>query len=878
MLDELRVSPDEGLSRAEAKNRFRETGGNRLRETKKRSALAILASQFKSLVILILIVASAVSFAFGKWIEGVAISIAVLINTVIGFLTELKAVRMMEALRELSTVKTKVIRGGEIKEVPAKEVVPGDIVMVESGDMVTADIRLIEANKLQSDESSLTGESVPVGKTTDVIEGDVPLAERKNMLFKGTTLTRGSGRGVVVSTGTETELGKISSLVEEAEEEITPLEKRLNRLGNRLIWVTIGIAVLVAASGIAAGRELLLMVETSIALAVAAIPEGLPIVATLSLARGMWRMARRNALINRLSSVETLGSTNIIFTDKTGTLTENRISVSHIILENNDIVMQRPDTDDTATERDDKIDIKKDPALNQLIKVSVLCNNATLEKQEDEGIRDGTGDPLEIALLDSGERLGIRRDDLITKFPEVREEAFDPEKKMMATYHKENAHYFIAVKGAPEAVLEVSNRVMEDTSEHEMTDEDRDRWKERNRKLAEEGLRILACAMKSVNNREGEPYQDLTFLGLVGMLDPPRKDMKQVIHSCRKAGIRVVMVTGDQPATAKKIAEVIGISENTDAEVVMGTDLADPEKLYADERNRLIEAQIFARVSPEQKLNIIKLHQQNGAIVAMTGDGVNDAPALKKADIGIAMGKRGTQVAREAADMVLKDDSFSTITVAIEHGRIIFKNIRRFVLYLLSCHVSEILAVSVAALLNAPLPVLPLQILYLNVVTDVFPALALGLGKGDPGIMKMPPRDPREPILARVHWQSIAGYGILMALAVLGSLALAFYWIHAGSGQAVTISFLTLGFTSLLHVFNLRDPGSGLIFNDIMKNHFVWEAIGIGTILLLAAVYMPGLSSILNTEHPGLNGWLIIMSMSFLPLIAGQVFKIIKTK
>jgi Ca2+-transporting ATPase len=382
--------------------------------------------------------------------------------------------------------------------------------------------------------------------------------------------------------------------------------------------------------------------------------------------------------------------------------------------------------------------------------------------------------------------------------------------------------------------------------------------------------------MKTVDGKEAEPYQDLTFLGLVGMFDPPRKDMEKVIESCQEAGIRVVMVTGDQPETAKKIAELLGITTDSDTKAVLGSDLTDPENISEEELDHLIQAQLFARVSPEQKLNIIKVHQDNNSIVAMTGDGVNDAPALKKADIGVAMGKRGTQVAREAADMVLKDDAFSTILVAIEHGRIIFKNIRRFVVYLLSIHVSEILAVSLAALLQAPLPVLPLQILYLNLVTDIFPALALGLGKGDPVVMKMPPRDPTEPILTNAHWMSVAGYGILMGFAVLGSLAIALYWLQTEIDQAVTISFLTLGFTSLLHVFNMRDAHEGLILNDVTKNHFVWEALAIGTILLLVAIWLPGLSAVLKTASPGFKGWLIIGSMSLLPIIIVQIYKMIR--
>jgi len=876
VLDDLHVSADKGLNAAEVRRRRRRYGPNRLREAKAKSPWLILAEQFKSLMTVLLAVAAALSFAFGDWVEGLAILAVIVINAGIGFFTELRAVRSMEALYRLSRVNAKVRRAGRLQEILADELVPGDIVVFEGGDVISADLRLIEVSKLQADESALTGESLPVSKSVEPLEGETPLAERTNMLFKGTAVTRGSGESVVVATGMNTELGQIASMVEEAEEKSTPLEKRLDQLGHKLIWVTLGLVALVAITGILAGKEMFLMIETSIALAVAAVPEGLPIVATIALARGMWRMARRNALINRLSAVETLGATNIICTDKTGTLTENRMMVSEILLDSGKIMFGGEETIG-------KYEIGKngehpDPSNNAILRealgIAVLCNNASFHGEEVNGAKEAIGDPLEVALLVAGAKVGIHRNQLLEKMPEVREEAFDSDVKMMATFHQDNNRYWVAVKGAPESVLGACSRIWTHQGDRQMGDEDHKWWVGHNDQMAEEGFRVLALAAKHVANVEASPYEELTFFGLLGLLDPPRRDVRQAITSCREAGMRVIMVTGDQPRTARNVAQAVGLIDDTGAATIIhGKDLRSPDELPQEERLRLLQAPIFARVNPKQKLDLIGLHQGNGSIVAMTGDGVNDAPALKKADIGVAMGKRGTQVAREAADMILKDDAFSTIVAAIEQGRVIFGNIRKFVLYLISCNVSEITAVSLAALVNAPLPILPLQILFLNLVTDVFPALALGVGEGDPAIMKDRPRDPEEPILTRQHWFAIGGYSLSITLAVLGALALALTWLDMGERQAVTISFLTLALAQLWHVFNMRDRGSGFVRNEITSNPFVWGALFLCVGLLLLAVYVPVLAGVLKLADPGARGWVLAIGMSLIPWMIGQILK-----
>lgn len=878
VLDELDVSRD-GLNGEEVKQRRERYGPNQLREAQRKSAWEILIEQFKSLVVILLVVAAIVSFAFGDIIEGIAITVVIFINAGIGFSTELSAVRSMEALQKMSDVSAKVRREGEIREVSANKLVPGDIIVVGGGDIVTADARLIEASKLQTNESALTGESVPVSKQVEPLGEEVPLAERANMIYKGTSVTRGSGEAVIVATGMDTELGQISSLVEEAEDEVTPLEKRLDDLGRKLVQVVLVIAAIVAGVGILAGKEAFTMVETAIALAVASVPEGLPIVATIALARGMRRMAERNALINQLSSVETLGATSVILTDKTGTLTENQMTVSRYAFASGEVEVSGEglELEGDFSKDGSEIDPTDRETLELALRVGVLCNNAVLSinnnAENDDQNNQAVGDPLEIALLVAGAKAGLRRAELLEEYPEAREVAFDTETKMMATYNDEDGRYRVSIKGAPSAVLNVSTTLMEDGQKKDMTEEMRQQWQGKTDQLAGDGLRMLALATKIVDSTDDEPYKELTFLGLVGLLDPPREEVRPVIQACKDAGINVVMVTGDQPVTARNVAKAVGLIDADDAKVIHGSDLKDPDELDEEGRRELLETPIFARVNPKQKLNLIEAHQDAGAIVAMTGDGVNDAPALKKAEIGVAMGRRGTQVAREASDMVLKDDAFSTIVTAVRQGRVIFDNIRKFVLYLLSCNISEVLVVALASIANMPLPIRPLQILFLNLVTDVFPALALGVGEGGAGIMERSPRDSDEPVLARRHWTAIAGYGAVITVAVLAAFILALNSLAMDTKRAVTVSFLTLAFAQLWNVFNMRGRTANLFDNEITRNPYIWGALVLCILLLLAAVYVPVLADVMGIVDPGLKGWALVLGMSVIPLIVGQIFK-----
>lgn len=857
----LEVDPRRGLDQEEVSRRLRVFGPNLLREAETRPLSEIIVDQFESLVVLLLAAAAALSFLFGGVLEGIAIVVVLVLNAAIGTAAEYRAVTSMEALREMRELDAAVRRNGDVSKAPARDLVPGDVVQIEEGQVITADMRLLESSKLQLNESTLTGESVPVGKSASW-RGDSPLAERENMLYKGTWVTRGTGEAVVVSTGMDTEIGRITSLVQAAAEEETPLEVRLEVLGRRLVWVVLLLAAFVAATGVAVGKDVFLIVETSIALAVAAVPEGLPIVATLALARGMWRMARKNALINRLSAVETLGSTNVIITDKTGTLTENRMRLTDVAIHG-----ERVELEDLEGGVPAALSPVPDGLgdLEMAITVGVLCNNASPGKEK-------VGDPMEVALLEAGRRIGIDREEALERFPELREVSFDPGEKMMATYHALDGDVLVAVKGAPEEVLAASSHFREGGAVEEMGEGTRERWLGQNEELAREGLRVLAVAYKQVDERGAEPYSDLTFVGLVGFLDPAREGVRESILRCREAGLRVVMATGDQPFTARKVAKSLGLDGEG---YVLGEELKPPGELSEEEKRRILESNVFARTSPEQKLDIIELHQEAGSIVGMIGDGVNDAPALKKAEIGIAMGKRGTQVAQEASDMVLQDDEFSTIVNAVEQGRTIFNNIRKFVVYLLSCNVSEIAAVGLATVANAPLPILPLQILFLNLITDVFPALALGVGEGGPGTMERPPRDPAEPFLRDDHWRGVAGYGITITLAVLGGLWLALGPLGFDEGRAVTISFLVLAFGQLFHVFNMSEKSSGLFSNEVSRNRWVWGALLVSAGLILLGTYLPRLSAVLKVVDPRPEGWVLVISLSLVPLIMGRVFRLL---
>jgi Ca2+-transporting ATPase len=863
VLRALQVDPASGLSAQEAARRLKHYGPNELLTHPPTTALHILVNQLRGPVVWLLATAAAIAAIFGEWTEAIAILLVLAINTAIGFATELRAVRSMESLRKLGSRSSRMLRDGRLKILPAERSVPGDIVLFESGDVVTADIRLIEANTLYCDESTLTGESTPVEKRTAPVAGDAVVADRSSMLHKGTAITRGTAKGVVVATGMATELGLTTRLVIEMKPDVSPLERKLEHLTGQLVEAILFVTALIATAGIATGKPFMLMIEAGIALAVAAIPEGLPIVATMALARGMWRMAERNAVVERLAAVETLGATTVICTDKTGTLTENRMTAERLRFPSGNYRIDDA-TGSILDDRDRAAAI--DGTLERAIEVGVLCSNATLEA----GGGNGTGDPMELALLRLGVLAGIHREALLSVWPELHEIAFDAETKMMATAHHRDGNLFIAVKGAPEQVLSSSVGV-ERNGRVDLSEEGRKAWLAHAETLAEDGLRVLALAQKTVPVTSKPSYDALNFLGLVGFRDPPRAEVKDAIEACRLAGIRVVMVTGDHAVTARKIAEILGIIEPGVGVLIEGRALKPLSQIHKDERERLLSARIFARVTPAQKLDLVTLYQSAGDVVAMTGDGVNDAPALQKADIGVAMGLRGTEVAREAAAIVLRDDAFGSIVAAIREGRVIFNNIRRFLVYLLPCNISEVMVVALAVLAGLLLPLLPLQILFLNLVTDVFPAFALATGEGEEDVLRRPPRDPREPLLGRAQWLSIGGSAALLTAATLGALFIGRQWLGLEGDALVTLSFLTLAFAQLWHVFNMRGARSGVFRNMVARNPHVWLAIAFCTAILFAAVYCPPLAEALRLTPPTGAGWAMILGLSLAPLVLIQL-------
>jgi len=845
-LRELDVAPSTGLSTDEVVARRERFGPNTLSEFKATSWWTILFRQLRSFVVYLLFAGAALSFALGDELEGFAILAVIGVNTLIGFVTELRAVRSTEALRQLGSTETTVRRQGMSRRISADELVPGDIMLLEGGDIVTADARLLSASRLQVNESLLTGESVPVEKSSDVLPEETVIAERENMLFKGTALTKGSAEAVIVTTGMATELGKITSLVQSASDKRTPLEERIDALGKVMGWICIALVTIIGVLGAISGKESSEVIKTAIALAVATVPEGLPIVATLALARGVVRMARRNALVEQLSAVETLGSTSIILTDKTGTLTENRMTVTNVVVPGRDA------NDPTDVEVPlEELGAETDDDVKRLIVASALCSDASIGTDE-AGKEVQVGDPMEVALLLAARNAGLDLERVLETQPRLSEEAFDPDVKMMATYHRLDGGTRVIVKGAPGPVFDACAAIRTTDGVHPFDDETKETWLRENRRVASNGLRMLAVAERIDDEVGSDAYRELTLLGLVAFSDPPREDVVEAIAECHRAGIDVVMVTGDQAATAEHIASSVGLMPAGEkGSALSGSELMDLLDEGADGATQLASTHVYARTDPEQKLRLLSFFQERDETVAMIGDGVNDAPALRQSDIGVAMGMRGTQVAREAADMILQDDRFATVVVAVRQGRIIFRNIRAFVFYLLSCNLSEIITVGIAAAVNAPLPILPMQILFLNLVTDVFPALALGVGESGDFIMEQPPRPKTESMLTRRHWVRLLGYGMVMSAAVLAGLAISLLVYEFDLKRAVTVSFLILAGAQLGHVFNMVSSRSGVFVNDVTRNRWVWAAVALCVLLLAASVYVPVLSKVLGTVERG---------------------------
>ena len=871
-LKSFQTNVNQGLSVHEANHRNKTFGLNVYEAQPQKSVWLILLEQFKSPIVYLLFFAIAVSVYFEHYIEAVAIAVVILINAIIGFLMEMQARSSMNALKQMDVSKSKVFRDGKLQEINSEKITPGDLVELEAGDVIPGDGRLVLSNQLQCDESSLTGESLPTLKNTEILPEKTALGDQFNMVFKGSSVMNGNGKAIITGIAKDTELGKITSLVESSVATETPLDKKLNALSKKLIWITLVMTAIFAITGILQGKDWFIILETSIALAVAAFPEGLPIVSTVALSYGMLLMAKRNAIVKKLSAVETLGSTSVILTDKTGTLTENKIYVDTFIFP--DEIVRASIENNALKFKEGEIQ-KSGLNFNKLKIVGALCNNATSEMK---GKKEKTlGDPVEIALLHLANTSEVSLDEIRKKYERIGEIPFDADTKMMATLHKSEKGNFVAAKGAVEQLLEKCSKIQKGESIADLSKADRKKILEESEKLSEEGLRVLAFACREEAKIGNENYlKDLVYIGSIGFLDPPRLDIKKAIIACRDAGIKVVMITGDHPKTALNIAKKVGLVDETEQNVIIGGDLPTGKTFTKDWKKRILSTAVFARTTPKQKLDIADVFQKAGNIVAMTGDGVNDAPALKKADVGIAMGLRGTQVAKETASIVLKNDSFTSIAEAVAHGREIFNNIKKFVVYLVSCNISEIFIVTVMGFLAPASTILPLQILFLNMVTDVFPALALGLGKGDKTVMKVPPRNPKEDIVTNKDWVEIGIFSVIITLSVVAAVVYCREFITQDDKTLNNVAFITLGFSQLFHVFNMASPKSKFLVNEITKNHFVWYAIIISVGLIALVYVIPQMRSVMGLLVLPMNVWAVSIGASLIPLVLGQIYKAIK--
>ncbi|MFA6246169.1 MAG: cation-transporting P-type ATPase [Mucilaginibacter sp.] len=856
----------QGISEHEAANRSKIYGPNTFPTQAQKSIWLIVLAQFRSPIVYLLLFGAGVSLYFKDVLETVAILAVIVINALIGFLMEMQARRSMSALKKMDVILAKVIRNRETRTIPSEALVPGDLVSLEAGDIIPADGRLITVNRLQCDESSLTGESLPTDKMTETLPADTVIGDQRNMVFKGTSVINGNGEMVITGIGAYTQLGTITSLVENSADTITPLDKKLNKLSRKLIWITLAMTAIFAITGFIQGKALLTIIETSIALAVAAIPEGLPVVATVALSYGMLLMARRNAIVKKLSAVETLGSTGVILTDKTGTLTENKIYTDTFVFPEETVKVHIENNRLKFPGGAIKVSQEN---FDNLLLTGILCNDAN----------ETSGDPVEVALMQLALAAGLDPAALSATYVRIAEVPFNSEIMMMATLHQGPYGYFAAAKGSVEHLLEKCSRVQIGRQIEILDAETREAILLKSNKMAASGLRVLAFACRQDDLLDAHSYlNDLVYIGMAGFLDPPRIDIKGAIFTCRQAGIKVVMITGDHPQTALNIARKVGLIDEDDQAVITGKELPKAELITKEWQQRILDTAVFARISPKQKLEIAEVFQQAGSIVAMTGDGVNDAPALKKADVGIAMGVRGTEVAKETASIILKDDSFISIAQAVAHGREIFQNIQKFVVYLVSCNLSEIFIVTILGVISPTATLLPLQILFLNMVTDIFPALALGLGTGDRTVMLRPPRDPKKNIITNKKWLVISLYAAAITSSVIIAVVYCKEVLHADDRSCNNVAFITLTFAQLFHVFNMSSDGSGFWNNEITRNKWVWAAILICSGLTLMVFAVPGLRLVLGLSVLSFKLWATALTVSLLPLVVFQVYKIVQNK
>ncbi len=877
---ELSVTAN-GLTNAEALARQQKYGLNVLKAKKAISPIEIFIAQFKSFVVGILLVAVIISVILGEYLDSAVIGAILILNAVLGFVQEYRAGKAIEALKKLGSIKAKVLRDGKEVEIDAAELVPGDILMIEEGDKINADSRVTESINLETQEAALTGESTPVEKLECIIKEGSPIGDQKNMVFAGTIVTKGRGKAIVTSTGMNSQIGKIAKLISEAEEQLTPLQRKLADLGHYLGILTIIICIIVFAAGAIRTGEIATMFLAAVALAVAAIPEGLPIVVTICMSLGVQKMVKKNALIRKLSSVETLGSTTVICSDKTGTLTHNEMTVRKLYVNGEimDVLGDGYEYTGEFLKDGKKIDGKTVKNIELLLRSGILCNDAEITKDASKEVNNQNsviGDPTEGALIVSAEKLGLHKQELNSKFLRIKELPFDSKRKMMTTVHKDAGakNRFISfTKGAPDVIVNHCTKIYMNGKIKKLDAKLKNKILASNELFAQNALRVLGFAFKQVQDGksiakkigkfgEKELETDLIFLGLQGMIDPPRQEAKLAIEKCKTAGIKVIMITGDHKITAQAIGRELGLT----GEVMTGEEIEKCADL-----SKVVESiSIFARVSPEHKMKIVDALRKNGEVIAMTGDGVNDAPALKDADIGIAMGITGTDVAKEASAMILMDDNFASIVNAVEEGRNIYDNIKKFVNYLLSANFGEVLVLFTAMLIgfkdggSIVVPLVAIQILWLNLVTDGLPALALGLDPETPGTMQRPPRKPNEQIISKNMTWNIIVIGILMCIAVLSLFK---YGLSTSAIKGQTIAFTSLVMLEMVRVYMVRANYNLGFFS----NKYLLGAILLSLMLHLSVVYVPFLQPIFDTVELSLIDWAYMIGASIIVLIIGAV-------
>ncbi|MBI5888479.1 MAG: cation-translocating P-type ATPase [Deltaproteobacteria bacterium] len=869
-----------GLSSAEAAGRLEKYGPNILAGKKQQSRLLKFLGQFTEFIVIILIAAAAIAGALGEWVDAGAIMAIVILNGIIGFAQEEKAERVIENLKKLSSPTAKAVRDKAASIIPAERLVPGDILLLEAGDICPADCRVIESISFKIDESALTGESHAVDKETAALSEDTPVADRINMVFLGTKAASGRARAVVTATGMATEMGAIAKMIEAVKPEPTPLQKRLSGFARSLVWAAIAICAVIFFIGILRGERVVVMFLTAVSLAVAAVPEGLPAVVTITLALGVQRMVKRHALIRKLPSVETLGSATVIATDKTGTITKNQMTVKKVYLAGSGAAVDVGGSGYAPEGRfyigSNELRANDDPALMLLIKAGLLCGTAELKRDENNGLAC-IGDPTEGALITLAMKAGLTKSGLADELVISGEMPFDSATKMMSTVYKNSSgnRFYAFVKGAPEKIIALSGRVFTAGGGRAMSDDDRKIILQAGDAMAADAMRTLAFACIESDAPIDPaglclPGADMVFVGLAGMIDPAREEARASVETARRAGITPVMITGDHKLTALAIAKQAGIFIEGDM-AVAGDEL---DKMSEDEFSRqLPRIKVYARVNPEHKLRIIKAWKNRGETIAMTGDGVNDAPALKEADIGVAMGVTGTDVAKEASDMVLTDDNFASIVAAVEEGRGIFSNIRKVVHFLISCNIGEILTLLIASIAGMPLPLLPVQILWMNLVTDGLPAIGLAMEPAQAGIMNRPPREKTEGIVTRKLFWIMLLQGAFMAFCTLAAYAVYLYYFHEEAARARTVAFMVLVLCQKFHIFNCRDMERSAFRLGLFSNRMLNAAVGFIIVSQILIVYLPGLQLVFKVSPLRPLDWLIVIAFSIQPLVWMEAVK-----